>query len=450
MSKKTGHEMDMLHGPLAGRIFLFALPLAISSILQQLFNSADVAVVGRFAGSVALAAVGANSPVVSLFVGGLTGLATGVNVVIAQLLGRGEAERTEKAVHTAMCLSVIAGLIIMAVGLLVAGPLLTLIGCPEEVLAPAVLYLRIYLLGLPALSVYNFGAAILRSAGDTTRPTICLVIAGVLNIFLNLLLVIVFHLGVAGVAIATDISALASCLMVVHILRKEPSQIRFFIRRLRIDGPTLRRILVMGIPSAIQGMVFCFSNVCIQSGINSFGTEAIAGSAAALNFEYFNFYAVTAFNTAAVTFVGQNYAAGSRRRCKRVYRDCFLEALASLVLMEIVYFALKTQLLGLFSADPAVIEYAMIRMKVVLTLHFLICTYEVTGSVLRGMGHSLLPAVLTTLGSVVFRVLWILTVFARLQTFEGLMLVYPFSWVLTGTMMLTAYLLVGRPALKEE
>lgn len=436
--------MDMLNGPLAGKILLFAMPLALSSILQQLFNAADVAVAGRFAGHTALAAVGSNSPVVALFFNSFVGLAVGANVVIAQYIGQENRERITDVVHTAILFGVMMGVCLTVVGQLVAGPLLTLMGAPEEFLGQAILYFRIFSLGMPFFVVYNFGAAILRSVGDTKRPMYCLIFSGILNVALNLLLVIVFKLGVAGVAIATVTAGAVSCLLVLRMLSGETSDIALDFRKLRIDGDSLRHIVRIGGPAAIQSMVFSLSNICIQSGVNSFQTYAVAGSAAATNFEIFDYFMVASFNQAAITFIGQNFAAGKYDRCKKISVLCMVECVACVLLMISLFFGFKSFWIGLYTTEATVAEYAGIRMQIVLSFHFLICSYEILGSVLRGMGKSMLPAVITIIGSVCFRIAWLLTVFAQNHTLETLYLVYPVSWILTGSMMLTAFLITVR------
>ncbi len=436
--------MDLLNGPLAAKIFWFAMPLAFSGILQQLFNAADVAVAGRFAGHEALAAVGSNAPVISLFINSFVGLAVGANVVIAQYIGMRKKEKISDVVHTSVLFGMIMGVILMGVAIAVAEPLLTLMGAPEDVLDQAVLYLRIYAIGMPFSVVYNFGAAILRSIGDTRRPMICLIFSGILNVGLNLLLVIVFQMGVSGVAIATDLSGATSCVLVLGMLIREKSEISLQLSRLRIDPESLKRIVRIGGPAAIQSMVFSLSNICIQAGVNSFDTSAIAGNSAAANFEFFNYFMVVAFNQAAMTFIGQNYAARNIGRCKRISALCMVECLICVALMTALFLGLQNFWIGLYTTNPLVMEYAKRKMGISLALHFLICTYEIMGSLMRGMGRSMLPAVITILGSVCFRIVWLLTVFAQNHTFETLIWVYPVSWILTGSMMFVAFLYTWR------
>ena len=332
MAQTKHKEMDMLHGGLAGKLILFALPLAFSSILQQLFNSADVAVVGRFAGDTALAAVGSCVALVGIFVNLIVGLSVGPNAVLALLIGQNNREEINRTLHTVITFGAALGVGLMIVGWLTAKPILVLSGTPESVLDQALLYIFIYFLSIPFMLVYNFGSAVLRSYGDSRRPMYYLLISGTVNVILNLFLVIALQLGVAGVAIATVISNVLSAGMVLTHLARRNDDFAFRFRRMHIEKTPLLRILQIGIPAGIQGAIFSISNVFIQSGINSFGENAIAGSSLALNFEYFTYDIANAFAQAAVTFTSQNYGAGDLSRCKKdfpllhavrrgVYRD---------------------------------------------------------------------------------------------------------------------------------
>lgn len=442
--------MDMLHGPLLKKILLFALPIAASSILQQLFNSADVAVVGRFAESGALAAVGSNSVLVGLFVNLFVGLSVGANVIIAQYIGQNQTKDVGTVVHTAMLFSAISGLIMMAVGLLLSRSLLVMIDTPEDVLERAVLYLRIYCLGMPFIIPYNFGAAILRSIGDTKRPLYCLTASGILNICLNLLLVIVFRLGVAGVAIATVISNIFSTAVVLHILCHENEMIRLDRRKLRIDGYSLQKIVQIGAPAALQSAVFSISNICLQTAINAFGSSAVAGMTAALNFEFLGYFIVSAFAQTVVTFVGQNYGASQYERCKKILRLCMTVGVLATILVVSVFIAARSTLIRIYTIDPVEIDYAMKRFLYVMPFLFLTSSYEITGSALRGMGKSTLPAFFTLLGTVVFRLFWVYVIFPLWNSFEMLIIVYPISWVLTGGMIIVYYISQKRKLLVKR
>ena len=442
--------MDLLHGPLLKKLILFALPIAASSILQQLFNSADVAVAGRFAESGALAAVGSNSVLVGLFVNLFVGLSVGVNVIIAQYIGQRRTKDVGVVVHTAMLFSMICGILMMIAGLLLSRFLLVLIDTPEDVLGRALVYLRIYCLGMPFIIPYNFGAAILRSTGDTKRPLYCLIASGILNICLNLLLVIVFQLGVAGVAIATVVSNIFSAGIVLYILSHENKMIRLYWSKLRLNGAALRRIISIGAPAALQSAVFSISNICLQTAINAFGSGAVAGMTAALNFEYLGYFMISAFAQAAVTFIGQNYGAAQYGRCKKVLKLCLAGGIIAAVCIISVFILGRNTLIRIFTVDPVEIEYAMMRFVYVMPFLFLTSSYEVVGSALRGMGKSLAPALFTLLGTVVFRVFWVYVVFPIWNSFQTLIIVYPISWLLTGGMVVAYYLLHRRQLFAER
>lgn len=445
---RTG-QMDMLHGSLTDKIILFALPLAASSILQQLFNAADVAVVGRFAGNEALAAVGGNSSVINLLVNLFVGFSVGANVVIARYIGEGKKNVIRRTVHTVIALALICGVILAVVGNVVARPLLALMNTPPEVLPLATVYLKIYFGGMPFFMVYNFGSAILRSVGDTKKPLYCLIVSGVINVGLNLLLVIVFHLGVVGVAIATVTANGVSAAMILLFLSRSSEEIRLDLRRLSLSGEEVVKIIKIGAPAGLQGMVFSFSNVCIQSAINGFGTDAIAGSAAALNYEFFTYFITSAFTQAAVTFTSQNYGARQYERCKKVFRVSALAAVCGTGILSVCFVAGHDFFLGIFAADAAAVSYGAVRMFHIQVFSFMPPLYEVTGGSLRGMGYSMTPAVLTMFGSCAVRVIWIYTVFAWKPTLEMLFWVYPFSWIITILLVAGAYFVIGKKVLCE-
>lgn len=440
----------MLNGPLAGPIILFALPLALSSMLQQLFNAADTAVVGRFASSQAMAAVGSNSSVINLVVALFVGLSVGTNVVIASLIGRGRKDEIPTAVHTAVVVALISGVLLLFVGIGIARPILTLMNTPEDVLDLAVLYLRIYFLGMPFIMLYNFGAAILRSKGDSTRPVYALICGGVLNVLLNLLLVIVFHLHVIGVASATVTSNLVSSFLVMWFLLHEEDEFRLNPKNLQIHRGYLMQMICIGLPAGLQGVVFSLSNTVIQSGVNSFGSSASAGSAAALNFEIIAYYIVNSFNQATVTFTSQNYAAGKYDRVKKVFRLAILFTVIGAGTLDFLFIAGRHFTLSLFTTDPEVFKYAVIRFTHILAFQWMVSSYEISGSAMRGMGYSMTPTVITIFGTCVFRIFWVLTLFPRHRDFGFLLYVYPASWLITGFMVLLAYFLVCRKAMPER
>ena len=429
----------MLNGKLAGKLILFAIPLAFSSILQQLFNSADVAVVGRFAGDSALAAVGSCVALVGIFVNLIVGLSVGPNAALATLIGQKKREQISGTLHTILTFGVILGFILMCLGMLSARTILELSGTPDSVLDQALLYIRIYFLCIPFMTIYNFGSAILRSFGDSKRPMYYLLVSGTVNVILNLVLVICFHLGVAGVAIATVISNILSAAMLIIYLHRRQDEFQFRVRDMRIEKTALQKILIIGVPAGIQAAIFSVSNVFIQSGINSFGEDAIAGSSLALNFEYFSYDITSAFAQAAVTFTSQNYGAGNIKRCKKIFLLCLLFGFGFTELLSIIFMIWDDFFVGIYTTSSAVAAYALIRLHHVCSLEGLAATYEVESAALRGMGKSLEPSIITILGTVVFRLIWMVTIFKQVPTYAMLMNVYVASWLFTGGAIFIVY-----------
>ena len=442
-------EMDMLHGGLAGKLILFAIPLAFSSILQQLFNSADVAVVGRFAGSAALAAVGSCVALVGIFVNLIVGLSVGPNAALANLIGQGQRERISGMVHTILTFGIALGVVLMGLGFLTARTVLEASGTPESVINEALLYIRIYFIGVPFMTIYNFGAAILRSYGDTKRPMCYLIISGTVNVVLNLIFVIGFGLGVEGVAISTSVSNMLSTAMVLtHLYRKE-DEFQFRFHKMCVLWKDLKRILMIGIPAGIQGAIFSVSNVFIQSGINTFGEDAIAGSSLALNFEYFTYDIGSAFAQAAVTFTSQNFGAGNLKRCKKIFWLCLIFGVGFTEILSIIFMIWDDFFVSIYTISDAVAVYGLIRMHHVCSMEGLTATYEVESAALRGLEKSLEPSIITILGTVVFRMIWMATVFKWIPTYEMLMNVYISSWVFSGGLIFIVYVLHMRKLEKE-
>lgn len=442
-------EMDMLHGGLAGKLILFAIPLAFSSILQQLFNSADVAVVGRFAGSAALAAVGSCVALVGIFVNLIVGLSVGPNAALANLIGQGQRERISGMVHTILTFGIALGVVLMGLGFLTARTVLEASGTPESVINEALLYIRIYFIGVPFMTIYNFGAAILRSYGDTKRPMCYLIISGTVNVVLNLIFVIGFDLGVEGVAISTSVSNMLSTAMVLtHLYRKE-DEFQFRFHKMCVLWKDLKRILMIGIPAGIQGAIFSVSNVFIQSGINTFGEDAIAGSSLALNFEYFTYDIGSAFAQAAVTFTSQNFGAGNLKRCKKIFWLCLIFGVGFTEILSIIFMIWDDFFVSIYTISDAVAVYGLIRMHHVCSMEGLTATYEVESAALRGMGKSLEPSIITILGTVVFRMIWMATVFKWIPTYDMLMNVYISSWVFTGGLIFIVYVMHMRKMEKQ-
>lgn len=445
-NSKSRNSFDMINGSLLDKIVLFALPLAISSVLQQLFNAADLAVVGRFSSSQAMAAVGSNASVINLIVSTFVGLSVGANAVIAMEIGSGHREKINETVHTVITVSLITGFSLIVIGFILSGPILRLMGAPKEVMNLAILYLRIYFFAMPSIMIYNYGSAILRSKGDSRRPLFAMVLSGVINILLNLLFVVVFKLHVAGVALATVLSNMVGAGLVLYILFNEEETFRLNLRKLTIKKDYLIRMMQIGLPAGIQGAVFSLSNVVIQSAVNSFGSDAIAGGTAAANFDFISYCAMSAFAQSAVTFTSQNFGAGKYDRCKKVFRICMACGMGASAVVVLLLVTFRYQVISLFTTDSSVIEYAMIRIHSAFLFHYLIASYEVSGGCLRGMNYSLFPTIISILGTCVFRLIYVFVYIPSHHTFESLFHVYPLSWLLTGTITLTVYFIVRKRA----
>ena len=432
-------QLDMLHGPIWSKIPQFALPVAATAILEQLFNASDVAVVGNFAGAdrtAAVAAVGANSPIISLIVNLFIGIALGTNVVIAHAVGCGDRENVRRAVHTSVLLALLGGLLTALAGELAAAPLLSLLNVPEDVFPLALLYLRIYLAGMPVILLYNFEAAIFRSVGEAKIPLIALAVSGVLNVLLNLFFVAVLHMTVNGVAIATVISNAVSSALLYRRLRRTALDIRLEPKQLRMDMGLLKRILRIGLPAGVQSAVFAVSNIVIQSAINSLGTVVMAASSAAYNIEVISYDILNSFAQACTTFVGQNFGAGELRRCRKTLLLCLAEGILVLAAAVAVILFFGKSLLAIFNRDPEVISTGYIRLMMVMLSHSFSLLYEVMSGYLRGFGISLVPALLTTLGVCGIRIAWIQFVFPQSRTFRTIMTGYPVSLSATALLLL--------------
>ena len=440
-------HIDMLNGSIWNKLPHFALPVAATAILEQLFNASDVAVVGNFTGegsTAAVAAVGANSPIIGLIVNLFVGIALGANVVIAHAVGQGEKETVQKAVHTSVLVALLGGLMVALLGELAAAPLLRMLNVPDDVLPLALLYLRIYLAGMPVILLYNFEAAIFRSVGETKIPLIALAASGVLNVVLNIFFVVVLKMTVNGVAIATVISNAVSSLLLYLRLRKTALDIHLEPWQLRIDASALGSILRIGLPAGIQSAVFAAANIVIQSAINSLGTVVMAASSAAFNIEVMTYYILNSFTQACTTFVGQNFGAGQLKRCKKTLLLCLFEGAIALGcgIAAILFFG--RSLVALFNSDPEVVANGYLRLLYIMPAHVFSLFYEVMSGYLRGFGISLAPAVLTTLGVCGVRITWVQFVFPQSPTLATLMTVYPISLGVTALFMLGA-LLYYRP-----
>ena len=448
---KSPAQMDILHGPMMKNILWFALPLALSGLIQQLFTSADMAVVFWFDKNptTAQAAVNSNGALVSLVINLFSGLAVGSTVVIAELIGKNNTDDVHSVVVTSLVMALVCGVIILGLGIGVAQPLLALMGTPDTVLPLATLYLRIYFSGMPFFMVYNFGAAILRSIGDTKNSVIILLVTGVLNVGLNILFVAVFDMSVAGVAIATVVANFVSAVMVVFLIMRY-EVLRPRRGRSKIRKQYIKDIIVIGMPAGLQGLVFSLANVFIQTSVNGFGDAAMAGNGDAINFEMYAYYFINGFVQAAVTFISQNYAAGECERCKRIFKLTFWSSVIVSAALSIVFVAGGRLFIRIYTTDPEAIRYALLRLWCVGSSIVLACTYEIPSGALRGIGHSLLPAVLTIIGSCVLRIIWIYSLFIVYPYYWMLMIVYPVSWTLTGIAVLASYIVISRKAYKNN
>ena len=433
----------MLHGPIWNKIPRFALPVAATAILGQLFNAADIAVVGNFTGAmrtISVAAVSTNSAIIGLVVNLFIGISLGANVTIAHAIGRGDDKDVSKAVHTAMVMAVAGGVLAAVLGELAAAPLLGSLHTPAEVFPLALLYLRIYFAGLPVILLYNFEAAIFRSVGETKLPLIALTASGVLNVLLNLFFVAVLHMTVEGVAIATVLSNAVSAAILYVFLRRTTKAVRVDPKALRVDVGSMKRILRIGLPAGVQSAVFSVANIIIQSAINSLGTVVMAASGASFNLEIITYDILNSFSQACTTFVGQNFGAGEIKRCKRTLVLCLLEGILFLGAAIALMLPFGKQLLAIFNNDPQVVDVGYIRLVTLMTAHLFSLCYEVLSGYLRGFGISLPPALLTMLGVCGVRLSWIRWAFPQNPTFQTIMVVFPISLAVTALLMLSAAL----------
>lgn len=423
--------MDMCNGPIFGKLLVFALPLMLSGILQLLFNAADIVVVGKFSGSHALAAVGSTGALINLFVNVFIGFSIGTNVLVAQYFGARDEKNVHETVHTSILLGIVGGFILIAAGMVFAKPMLEWMDTPEDVLSHAVLYMRIYFIGMPAMLVYNFGAAILRAIGDTRRPLYYLLSAGVINVILNLFFVIVLDMGVAGVATATVISQVVSAILIVRCLMHSDGIYRLDLHALKIHKTKMVHIAKIGLPAGVQGAVFSLSNVLIQSSVNSFGSIAMAGNTAAGNIEGFVYTSMNAVYQTALSFTSQNVGGRRQDRIPKIVFQCLaIVTVVGAVLGNLAY-QCGPFLLNIYSSDPEVIQYGMSRMQIICQWYFLCGIMDVAVGILRGMGYSVMPMLVSLAGACGLRVLWIFTVFVWKHSLFVLYLSYPITWTIT-------------------
>lgn len=428
---KKSYEMDMCNGPIFGKLLVFALPLMLSGILQLLFNAADIVVVGKFSGSHALAAVGSTGALINLFVNVFIGFSIGTNVLVAQYFGGRDEKNVHETVHTSILLGIVGGFILIVAGMVFAKPMLEWMDTPEDVLSHAVLYMRIYFIGMPAMLVYNFGAAILRAIGDTRRPLYYLLSAGMINVILNLFFVIVLDMGVAGVATATVISQIVSAILIVRCLMHSDGIYRLDLHELKIYKRKMVHIAKIGLPAGVQGAVFSLSNVLIQSSVNSFGSIAMAGNTAAGNIEGFVYTSMNAVYQTALSFTSQNVGGERQDRIPKIVFQCLaIVTVVGAVLGNLAY-QCGPFLLNIYSSDPEVIQYGMSRMQIICQWYFLCGIMDVAVGILRGMGYSVMPMLVSLAGACGLRVLWIFTVFVWKHSLFVLYLSYPITWTIT-------------------
>ena len=446
MSSK--YTMDMCNGPLLKKIILFAIPLMLSGVLQLLFNAADVIVVVRFTGNEALAAVGSTSSLINLLINLFVGVSVGANVLLGKHIGARDEENASKTVHTAVTFALVVGIAMIFVGFFLSRPLLELMGTPEDVINLSVLYMRIYFVGMPAFMFYNFGAALLRAVGDTKRPLYFLTLAGIINVIFNLIFVIVFHMGVAGVALATIISEGISAFLVFLCLKGADGVLHLDHRSLSFHKDVAIQMMKIGLPAGLQGCIFSVSNVLIQSSVNSFGSIAMAGNTASANLEGFVYNAMNSLYQTSLSFTSQNMGAKKYKRVDKILIECLVIVMIVGIVMGGGAYLIGTSLLSIYSSDPQVISYGLLRMSLICVPYFLCGMMDVFVGSLRGMGYSVMPMLVSLTGACLFRIVWIFTIFATNRSLFVLYFSYPVSWALTATAHLICYMIVRKKVFK--
>ena len=440
--------INMTEGPLAKQILFVSLPLMLSNLLQVLFNISDVAIVGRFAGSTALGSVGSTSIFVTLFTGFLIGLGGGINVLVARYYGAGRAEDVKKTVGSSLIISLIAGVILLLVGLFGSPALLQIINTKPDLLPGAVMYLRVYFLGMPALALYNYGNAVFSAIGDTKKPLTYLAIAGVLNVILNLFFVIVCKLSVVGVALASAISQCVSAGLILHALTKVQDSYALHLREVKFDRTIGQRVLVLGVPAGLQNAVFAFANLFIQAGVNSFDSLMVKGNSAAANADNLIYDAMAAIYMACASFMSQNYGAGKVDRVKKSFYISLAYSFAIGLVLGGSLLLFGREFLALFTTEPAVIDAGMHRIGVMGLAYCISAFMDCTIAACRGLGETVVPTILVVLGSCVFRVIWVYTIFAYFHTIPSLYLLYPFSWGLTAIAEIIYFVRIYKKAMR--
>ena len=437
-------NMDMCSGPLLSKLLIFALPIMAMNILQLMFNTTDMVVVGRFSGSNALAAVGATGPLINLIVNLFMGLSVGTTVIVSQDLGAGKPNAVSRSVHTSIAISIIVGLIVMVVGFAICKPLLNMMGTPEDIINLSVLYMKIYFISTPATMVYNFAAAILRAKGDSRSPMYYLIITGILHVIFSLFFVLVLHMSVEGVACSTVISEYLSVMLIMICLSRSEGAIRFMPRKMCIDGQKLKAIVRIGLPAGMQGLLFSISNVLIQSAINSFGTTMVAASSSAANIENYIGTTMNAYYNAAIAFTGQNMGAKKYDRIDTVAKVCTVLIFATWILLGGAILLFGRQLLSIFTSDPEVIKLGILRMNIMMIAYFTCGMMNVYPGLTRAMGYSILPMLCTLVGACLMRIAWLATIFTWYPTEVMLFVCYPVTWGLAGLGQVCIFLYARR------
>ena len=442
--EKNKFEIDMCNGPIMSKLISFSVPLILSGMLQLMFNAVDIIVVGQFSGSTSLAAVGSTTALINVFVNLFMGISLGANVVSARCYAMGRREEMSKTVHTAITIALVSGIIMAVIGVIFAKGALLLMGTPENVINLSTLYMRIYFLGMPFFMLYNYGAAILRAVGDTKRPLIFLVISGCINAGINMLLVIVFDMGVAGVAIGTVISQFVSCALVINCLYSTKSSYQLRFSKLKIERDYMIQIFQVGVPAGIQSTVINFSNALLQSSVNSFGSVAMAGYTAANNVLGFLYVSVNSITQACMSFTSQNYAVGKHKRMDRVLIDCMVLSISVALILGGGAYLFGTYILNIYTSDADVIKCGLEILSITTVPYFFCGIMDLFPGALRGMGYSTIPMILSIIGTVGIRILWIFVFFPMHRSLYFLFISYPGSWIATIVMQVICYMLVRK------
>lgn len=448
--KKNKFEIDMCNGSIMDKLISFSLPLMVSGILQLAFNAVDIIVVGRFSGSQALAAVGSTTALINVFANLFIGISLGANVLAARFYAAGKDREMSETVHTSITLALISGIMMAVIGVLLAKWALEIMGTPDDVIGQSALYMRIYFMGMPFFMLYNYGAAILRAIGDTKRPLIFLIISGIANVALNMILVILFHMGVAGVAIGTIISQLISCVLVLTCLYRSEGSYQLRFSKLKINGAYMEQIFQVGVPAGIQSTVINLSNALLQSSVNSFGSIAMAGYTAANNMLGFLYMSVNSITQACMSFTSQNYGVGKLKRMDKVLRDCVVLSISIAAVLGGLAYCFGPQILTVYTSDPKVINCGMEILAYTSITYFLCGIMDLFPGALRGMGYSAVPMVLSVIGTVGTRIVWVFGIFPNHRSLSVLFVSYPVSWILTIVLQVVCFYFVRKRVHQKE